>query len=279
MATRHDIPPHDTPAGEAAPVRTEPPTHAGTTQPDMPLADAPQADAPPAKGTAGSHTGWRIPRITDPAHPLFKPRLRGWIHAVMFPLTLAAGIVLIVLAPTAALSWASVVYSITGLMLFGVSATYHLVQWNDQVNLVLKRLDHTNIMLMIAGTYTPLSIALLPQDKAVLLLSLVWCGAVLGVLFRLVWTHSPRWLYTPVYVALGLAALLYIGDFFAANVTAAVLICAGGASYIIGAVFYALKAPSIHKEWFGFHELFHAFTVGGFVCHYIAIMVGVLSAG
>ena len=104
---------------------------------------------------------WRIERIRDPEHPLYKPRLRGWTHAVMAPLTLAAGIVLIVLAPTATLRWASAVYAVTGLLLFGVSATYHLVQWNEVVSRVLKRLDHTNIMLVIAGTYTPLSLALL----------------------------------------------------------------------------------------------------------------------
>ena len=104
---------------------------------------------------------WRIERIRDPDHPLYKPRLRGWIHAVMAPLTLAAGIVLIVLAPTATLRWASAVYAVTGLLLFAVSATYHLVQWNEVVSRVLKRLDHTNIMLVIAGTYTPLSLALL----------------------------------------------------------------------------------------------------------------------
>ncbi|WIK82323.1 hemolysin III family protein [Micrococcus lylae] len=260
-----------------------------STRPDIPTTGALATDhdgrvagdrlAPAADGAVAPPSRWRIARVTDPSDPLFKPRLRGWIHAVMVPLTLAAGIVLIVLAPGTALTWASVVYSTTGLLLFGVSATYHLVQWNEQVSLVLKRLDHTNIMLVIAGTYTPLSIALLPQDKALLLLSLVWGGAIVGVLFRVFWTHAPRWLYTPVYVCLGLAALLYIGDFFAANVPAAVLICAGGAAYIVGAVFYAFKAPSLHKEWFGFHELFHAFTVGGFVCHYIAIMFGVLGAG
>lgn len=253
-----------------------------STRPDhspRPVPPTPEAaSAALAVPDSAAASRWRIARITDPEDPLFKPRLRGWIHAGMVPLTLAAGVVLIVLAPGATLTWASVVYSITGLLLFGVSATYHLVQWNDHVSLVLKRLDHTNIMLVIAGTYTPLSLALLPVDKATLLLSLVWGGAVLGVLFRVFWTHAPRWLYTPVYVALGLAALLYIGDFFAASVPAAVLICAGGAAYIVGAVFYALKAPSFHKEWFGFHELFHAFTVGGFVCHYIAIMMGVLAA-
>lgn len=219
---------------------------------------------------------WRMERITDPDHPEFKPRLRGWIHAVMAPLTLAAGIVLIVLAQGTALTWATVVYAITGLLLFSVSATYHLVQWDPKVALVLKRLDHTNIMLVIAGTYTPLAVALLPPEKSTLLLILVWAGALGGVAFRLIWTHAPRWLYTPVYILLGLAALLYIGDFFATDPTAAVLVCVGGACYILGAVFYAAKRPNIHREWFGFHELFHAFTVGGFVCHYIAIMVAVL---
>ena len=214
---------------------------------------------------------WRIERIRDPEHPLFKPRLRGWVHAAMAPLTLAAGIVLIVLAPTPTLRWASAVYAVTGLLLFGVSATYHLVQWNEVVSRVLKRLDHTNIMLVIAGTYTPLALALLAPEKARLLLILVWAGAVGGVVFRLLWTDAPRWLYTPVYVALGLAALLYIGDFFAADAAAGWLIVAGGAAYIVGALFYALRAPTLHREWFGFHELFHVFTVGGFVCHAVAI--------
>ena len=218
---------------------------------------------------------WRMERVRDPEHPLYKPRLRGWVHAVMAPLVLAAGIVLLVLAP-AELRWACAVYLITGLLLFGVSATYHLVQWNPTVSRVLKRLDHTNIMLVIAGTYTPLALALLPPDKAGILLWSVWIGALAGVVFRLVWTDAPRWLYTPVYVVLGLAALFFIGDFFAADAACAWLVCAGGAAYIVGAVFYALKAPTLHREWFGFHELFHVFTVGGFVCHFVAIMRAVL---
>lgn len=234
--------------------------------------------APSLENRTGRPLKWRIERIRDPEHPLYKPRLRGWVHAVMAPLVLVAGIVLIVLAPGATLTWACVVYVVAGLLLFGVSATYHLVQWNETVSRVLKRLDHTNIMLVIAGTYTPLSLAMLPADKARTLLIAVWVGAALGVAFRLLWTDAPRWLYTPVYVALGLAAVVYLGDFFAASVPAAVLVCAGGAAYIVGAVFYALKAPTIHREWFGFHELFHVFTVVGFVCHYIAVMMAVLAA-
>ncbi|QCU78661.1 hemolysin III family protein [Citricoccus sp. SGAir0253] len=231
--------------------------------------------APPDQTATGSRR-WRVERVTDPDHPDFKPRLRGHLHAAMAPVALVAGVVLVALSPTPGLAWASAVYALTGLLLFAVSATYHLVQWAPEVALVLKRLDHTNIMLVIAGTYTPLSVALLPPGRATVLLVLVWIGALAGVAFRVLWTAAPRWLYTPVYVALGLAALLYIGDFLAASVVATVLVCAGGALYIAGAVFYALKRPNLHREWFGFHELFHLFTVGGFACHYAAILVAVL---
>ncbi|WP_372696932.1 hemolysin III family protein [Arthrobacter sp. JSM 101049] len=206
-----------------------------------------------------------------------KPHLRGWIHAGTAPLALAAGIVLVVLAPGPAGKIASAVYAFTGLLLFTISAVYHRGNWSPKAKRVLKRLDHTNIMLVIAGSYTPLAWALLPEEKAAFLLWLVWIGAVFGVAFRLFWTDAPRWLYTPAYVALGLACLVFMGDFFAASVPAAVLICVGGAFYIAGAIIYALKRPNIHAEWFGFHELFHAFTLAGFTCHYIAILIAVLA--
>jgi len=208
-----------------------------------------------------------------------KPRLRGWLHAGATPLVLAAGIVLVVLAPTTGTRIASAVYALTGILLFGISAVYHRGNWSPGVKTILKRLDHTNIMLVIAGSYTPLAWALLPRDKAVLLLILIWSGALAGIAFRLLWLHAPRWLYTPVYIALGCAALFYIPDFWSVNMPAAVLVIAGGAAYIAGAVIYAMKRPNPSIEWFGFHEIFHAFTLAGFSCHYIAIMMAVLSAG
>lgn len=210
--------------------------------------------------------------------PDTKPRLRGWIHAATTPFALAAGIVLVSLAPTASLKTASAIYAFTGLLLFSVSATYHLGNWSPGVKRTLKRLDHTNIMLVIAGSYTPLAWALLPSGKAAILLTSIWIGALLGVGFRVLWTDAPRWLYVPVYILLGLASLLFIGDFYAASPAAAILICVGGAFYIAGAIFYALKRPNPFPEWFGFHELFHAFTVAGFSCHFIAIMIAVSGA-
>lgn len=224
----------------------------------------------PSGGTAPAD------RLFDTDLPL-KPRMRGWLHAGMVPLALAAGIVVIVLAPTTLLRVGAAIYAVTGLLLFAVSATYHLGRWSPRSALLLKRLDHTNIMLIIAGTYTPLTLALLPEPRDTILLTAVWFGALGGVAFRLFWTHAPRWLYTIFYIVLGLAAMVFLGDFFAANVTAAVLICVGGVAYITGAVFYALKRPNISLHWFGFHELFHACTLVGFICHYIAIMFALLT--
>lgn len=208
---------------------------------------------------------------------MIKPKWRGWIHTVTAPLALAAGLVLVILAPTPDLKVACAIYAFTGVLLFGISAIYHRGNWSPGVKIVLKRLDHTNIMLVIAGSYTPLAWALLDRPKAELLLWVIWSGAILGVLFRLLWTDAPRWLYVPIYIALGCGALFYLPEFFAANVASAVLICVGGALYITGAVFYALKKPNISYSHFGFHELFHALTVFAFAAHYIAIAIAVLS--
>ncbi|WP_264668981.1 PAQR family membrane homeostasis protein TrhA [Arthrobacter sp. VKM Ac-2550] len=208
-----------------------------------------------------------------------KPKLRGWLHAGATPLALIAGIILVSMAPTPAGKLTSGIYALTGLLLFGVSAVYHRGDWEPRTKLILKRLDHTNIMLVIAGSYTPLAWALLERPKATLLLWLIWCAALAGVAFRVLWPNAPRWLYVPVYIGLGLAALFYLPDFYSADPAATILICVGGAFYIAGAVFYGLKKPNLSVTWFGFHELFHAFTVVGFSCHFAAIMMAVLSAG
>lgn len=208
---------------------------------------------------------------------MIKPKWRGWIHTLTAPLALIAGIILVVLAPTADRKVTSAIYAATGVLLFGISAVYHRGNWSPPVRMVLKRLDHTNIMLVIAGSYTPLAWSLLERPKGVLLLWVIWSGAILGVLFRLLWTHAPRWLYVPIYIALGCGALFYLPEFFAASLPAAILICVGGVLYITGAVFYALKKPNISYEHFGFHELFHALTVLAFAAHFIAIVIAVLS--
>src|SRR4051812_24869718 len=146
-----------------------------------------------------------------------KPTWRGWIHAATFPLAIALGIVLVVFADGAAAKISSAVFFASSLLLFGISALYHRINWSPPVKRAFKRADHANIFLLIAGTYTPLAVLCLPQSKATLLLWLVWAGAVLGIGFRVLWVGAPRWLYVPLYLLLGWAAVMFMGDFFAAN--------------------------------------------------------------
>lgn len=205
-----------------------------------------------------------------------KPKLRGWFHAGVFPLAVAAGIILIALAPTTATSVECAIFAVSSWMLFGVSGVYHRGTWGPTVRGVLRRLDHTNIFLIIAGTYTPISLTLLPHKSAVVLLSLVWGGALLGIGMRVFWLHAPRWVYVPCYLALGWAAVFYLSSFLHVGGWGVVgPIIAGGLLYSGGAVVYALKKPNPSPLWFGFHEIFHLFTIAAFVCHYIAISITV----
>ncbi len=201
-----------------------------------------------------------------------KPKLRGWLHAASVPLTLAAGIVLIVLSPTAATRVGSAVYMSSALLLFTVSAIYHRGTWSPRVWAFLRRFDHANIFLLIAGSYTPFTIMLLDGTSRAVLLSVVWAGAVLGVLFRVFWTDAPRWLYVPIYIAMGWAAVFFANQFAASAGTAVlVLMFVGGVLYTLGGVVYGLKKPDPFPAWFGFHEVFHTLTVAAFVAHYVGV--------
>ncbi len=206
-----------------------------------------------------------------------KPALRGWIHLGTAPLALAAGIVLVVLSPAGAQRWASAVFALSSTALFGVSALYHRGSWSPRWALRLKRLDHSNIFVLIAGTYTPLAVALLPGDQTRVLLWTVWLAAGAGVAFRVLWTGAPRWLYTPLYVAMGLAAVGYLPDFARSGGAAVVvLVAAGGLAYILGAVVYGTRWPDPSPRWFGFHEIFHVLTVLGFAAHVVAVYLAML---
>jgi hemolysin III len=207
-----------------------------------------------------------------------KPKLRGWLHAGTFPVVVVAGIVLVSLAPSPRARITAAIFSLTAALLFGVSALYHRGHWSPRMTGVLKRLDHANIFLIIAGTYTPFSVLLLPPGPARVLLWLVWGGAVLGVVFRVLWVHAPRWLYVPVYVALGWVAVVYLPDFLHGGVAAFVLVVVGGLLYTVGGVVYGLKRPNPSPRWFGFHEVFHALTVAAFIAHYVGISLVVYSS-
>ncbi len=205
--------------------------------------------------------------------PDVKPTWRGWIHAGTFPAAIALGVILIVLADGVAAKVSSAVFVLCSLLLFGVSALYHRFNWSVSTKKLLKRLDHANIFLLIAGSYTPITVLALPQNKAILLLCLVWGGALLGIGFRVFWISAPRWLYVPLYVILGWAAVMFIVDFFTANAAMMILIIAGGLCYTAGAVFYGLKRPNPFPGKFGFHEIFHTLTLLAFLCHWTAIFL------
>ncbi|MFE6995469.1 hemolysin III family protein [Microbacterium sp. NPDC057659] len=202
-----------------------------------------------------------------------KPTWRGWIHAATFPVAIAGGIVLIVLAQGAPAKWAAAVFMATSMLLFGNSALYHRFDWGPKTKIVLKRIDHANILLLIAGTYTPLAVLALPPQKGLLLLIVVWSGAILGILFRVFWINAPRWLYVALYLLLGWAAVMYMVDLVQANVAMMVLVCVGGLLYTAGAVVYAMKKPNPWPGHFGFHEIFHVCTVLAFLCHWAACLL------
>jgi len=181
--------------------------------------------------------------------------------------------VLLSLAQGPAAKWSCLVFVISSLLLFGNSALYHRINWKPRTKLVFKRIDHANIFLLIAGSYTPITVLALPPSKSVLLLSLVWGGALLGIAFRVFWITAPRWLYVPLYLLLGWGSLMFIVDFFQANAAMMTLIMVGGLCYSVGAVIYALKKPNPFPGVFGFHEIFHSLTVVAFLCHWTAILI------
>ena len=222
----------------------------------------------PQQPSDGPETDTPLTEVLDAV----KPRLRGWLHAGMAPLALAAGIVLICLAATPAGAIGGAVFLAASVLLFGISGLYHRRTWGTRGTAILRRVDHSNIYVFIAATYTPLALILLDGASKVVLLTLIWSAAVGGLIFRLFWLSAPRWLYTALYIVMGWTALGWLGAFYdAAGLTVLILIVAGGICYTLGAVVYGRKRPNPSPAWFGYHEIFHVGTIAGFVCHYVAI--------
>ena len=246
--------------------------------PSAPATDAGRARLPGADAVQDvrESVGDAVEKVAEAV----KPRLRGWIHAGTFPVVLVASIVLVVVAPPVAGKVSCAIFGLSACLLFGTSAVYHRGTWSPRIAGVLRRADHSNIFLIIAGTYTPLAVLLLPQRTATILLAIVWGGAVLGLLARILWLDAPRWVYVPIYVALGWVAVGYMPQFWTTTNGPAIvwLVAAGGLAYTLGAVVYGIKKPNPSPRWFGFHEIFHVLTVVGFTCHYVAIMLAAVAA-
>ena len=192
----------------------------------------------------------------------------------MFPIAAIAGIVLVSTAPTDEGRIVSAIFATTSILLFGTSALFHRGSWSPPIQGLLRRMDHANIYLIIAGTYTPLAVLALPPGEGRTLLLIVWVGALAGVVFRVFWIRAPRWLYTTLYVVIGWVAVFFLADLIeGAGATAVVLMAVGGVLYSVGAIVYGMKRPNPRPTWFGFHEVFHTLTVAAFTSHYVAVWI------
>ena len=206
--------------------------------------------------------------------PIPKPRLRGWFHLGMAPFVQLAGLILIVAAPSLLARIAIAVYLVGATLLFATSAIYHRGTWSAKMGGFLRRLDHANIFVFIAGTYTPLALLLLSPGQATLLLALIWGIAAAGIAFKLGWMNAPRWLYTGLYIAMGWVAVGWLVPFWNVGGPLIVaLIILGGLIYSGGAIVYARKKPDPAPAWFGYHEIFHVATVVAALCHFAAIAI------
>lgn len=210
-----------------------------------------------------------------------KPRLRGWMHAGSVPLLTAAFAVLIVLSPTPATRVGSAIFAASAILLFTVSGIYHRGTWSPRLWAFWRRFDHANIFALIAGTYTPFAFLYLHGSARWTLIGIVWGCALAGMVFKIAKPDAPRWISTPLYIALGWLAVVFIpnwidgGNAFPSwvNVTVLTLVAVGGVLYTIGGLVYAAKRPDPSPKWFGFHEIFHSFTIAAFICQYVAVSI------
>jgi hemolysin III len=205
----------------------------------------------------------------DPA-PV-KPLLRGVSHQVACGVALVAGALLWRSVATDAARHAVAVYTASLVALFGVSAAYHRPTWTPRARQWMRRLDHAAIFVFIAGTYTPLCLALAPADGATLE-AVVWVGALAGVLQSMLWVQAPKPLIAVLYLALGWSVLPYVGRMrAAAGIAPLALILGGGVVYSAGALVYAKKRPDPAPRVFGYHEVFHALVIVAAVLHFTAV--------
>lgn len=210
----------------------------------------------------------------QPAHLALavKPRLRGVLHQAAFALSLVTGTTLVVCAPADRARLAAAVYAVSVSLLFGTSAAYHRGAWSPRARVLMRRLDHSMIFVLIAGTFTPFALLALDGTARWLVLGVAWGGALAGIACHTVLQHQSRWLATGLYLALGALALPVLpGLLRGAGPTVVVLLVLGGALYAAGAVVYARQRPNPSPHWFGFHEVFHALTVLAYLSSYAAV--------
>jgi hemolysin III len=227
------------------------------------------ADAREAMGEAAADAK----ELAAEAIAKVKPRLRGVTHEYAFFVSLVLGTGLILLAEGAEATVAVAIYAVSLSALFGVSALYHVHHWErPSARRWMRRLDHTMIFFLIAGTVTPFALLVMDGPFATALLIAVWGGALAGTIVELVWTDSPKWVSAIVYIAVGLiGAVGFPAILIEAGIAAGLLIAAGGILYATGAVIYALQRPDPSPTVFGYHELFHVLVIAAAAVHFAAV--------
>jgi hemolysin III len=210
---------------------------------------------------------------TADAIALVKPKLRGVSHEWAFFASLFFGAALILLASTPKATLAVAIYAVSLSALFGTSALYHRVDWKrPNVRRWMRRLDHSMIFFLIAGTYTPFALLALHGTLATAILVVVWVGAVAGAIVEMVWIEHPKWASVLIYMSLGwVAAFAFPALWSSLGVGGAMLLAGGGALYTAGAVVYAIQRPNPKPAIFGYHEIFHLFVIAAAVAHFSAI--------
>ncbi len=212
------------------------------------------------------------------AEPPPKPRFRGRLHQVAAIVSIPAGLGLVVLGPTDWLRAALAVYAVTLVNMFGTSGAYHRLNWSPKALDRMKRLDHSAIYLLIAGTYTAMTALALHGVLRTALLSAVWVGAAVGIGFKLARVHGFHALAGAMYGTLGWAAVIAMPQFFRELPLASfVLVIVGGVLYSSGAVVLARHRPDPNPAVFGYHEIWHACMTSAALCHYVAVLLAVLA--
>jgi hemolysin III len=204
--------------------------------------------------------------------PGARPRFRGVVHQWSFFAALVAGAALVVWAPAGRATVACAIYAAALAGLLGTSALYHRVTWRPGVRAWLRRLDHSMIFVLIAGTYTPFAVLVLDDPLSSIVLAGVWGGAAAGIVFTLLWIDAPAWLVAAAYIALGWFSVVAMPQIVQRTGAGALaLLAAGGAAYTAGAVIYARRRPDPRPATFGYHEIFHVLVVVAAAAHFAAI--------
>jgi len=207
-----------------------------------------------------------------------KPRLRGVSHQWAFFVSLVTGGALVLAAPSGRATAAAAIYAVSVAGLFGASALYHRINWSTvKARRWMRRLDHSMIFLLIAGTYTPFAVLALHGPLSTAILVVVWAAAAAGIVLKLVWIDAPKWLVALIYIAIGWVALAAFPQLLSRlGVTATAMVAAGGALYTLGAVVYARQRPDPAPTVFGYHEIFHALVILAAALQYAVVAFWVL---